>query len=224
MNYQRIYNQIIDRARNRQLNGYREKHHILPRCMGGSNQKENLIELTAREHFICHQLLIYIYPTNKQIAYAFWGMCNQLGSANNIRDYKVSARTYEIGREAFIQAIKGRRCTWGDKISSKKKGVSQGKRTIESIIKQKTTTAANPYKHSEQAKQTISHKLSKYQKTEAHKQALSAAIKAKGIKPPSQAKQVQIEGRVYPSIKAACEQLGQPRHRVDKMIRQVGNK
>lgn len=219
MNYQRIYNQIIDRAKNRQLDGYKEKHHILPRCMGGSNKKENLVELTAREHFICHQLLVYIYPKNKQVAYAFWGMCNQLGSANNVRDYKVSAKTYEIGREAFVQAIKGRKCTWGDKISNKKKGVSQGKRSIEAIAKQKLTAAANPYRHSEQVKQTISQKLSKYKKTEAHKQALSATIKAKGIKPPSQAKPVQIGGILYPSIKTACEQLGEPRHIVNKMIK-----
>jgi hypothetical protein len=223
MNYQRIYDQIIDRARNRELQGYSERHHIVPKCMGGSNQKENLVRLKAREHFICHQLLVFIHPTNKQVAYAFWGMCNQLGSKNNKRDYKISARTYETGREFFIQAIKGRKCTWGGKISDTKKGVSQGKRTVESITKQKATIANSPYKHSKQAKQLISQKLTKYKKTEIHKQAISATIKSKGIRPPSQAKQVEIEGKIYPSIKVACEQLGQPRHRVNKIIKKVGN-
>jgi hypothetical protein len=36
---------------------YYEKHHIIPRSLGGSNKKENLVLLTAKEHFICHLLL-----------------------------------------------------------------------------------------------------------------------------------------------------------------------
>ena len=49
MNYQRIYDQIIERARTRQLEGYVEKHHIVPRCLGGTNNTENIVQLTARE-------------------------------------------------------------------------------------------------------------------------------------------------------------------------------
>ena len=45
------------------LNGYTEKHHILPVCMGGSNVKANLVRLTAREHFIAHWLLYKIHKT-----------------------------------------------------------------------------------------------------------------------------------------------------------------
>ena len=36
---------------------YVEKHHIIPRCIGGSNHRENIVSLTAREHFVCHLLL-----------------------------------------------------------------------------------------------------------------------------------------------------------------------
>ena len=50
MNYQRIHDAIIDRARNRILIGYREKHHVIPRCMGGVDTANNLVELTAREN------------------------------------------------------------------------------------------------------------------------------------------------------------------------------
>ena len=63
MEYTRIYNQLIERAQNRTLEGYVEKHHIIPKCLGGSNNKENLVELTAREHFLCHKLLTKIYPS-----------------------------------------------------------------------------------------------------------------------------------------------------------------
>ena len=60
MNYQRIYNQIIERAKTRQLNCYKEKHHIIPRCIGGKDIN-NIVELTAKEHFLCHRLLCEIY-------------------------------------------------------------------------------------------------------------------------------------------------------------------
>jgi len=51
MDYQNIYSQIIERAKNHQLEGYKEKHHIIPKCMGGTDEKENIAELTAKEHF-----------------------------------------------------------------------------------------------------------------------------------------------------------------------------
>lgn len=52
------YNSIVSRAKSRTLGGYTEKHHIIPKCLGGPNSKDNLVRLTAREHFICHLLLV----------------------------------------------------------------------------------------------------------------------------------------------------------------------
>ena len=63
MNYALHYDRLIDRAKKRNLiEGYTEKHHILPKCMGGTNDINNLVILTAREHFVAHQLLVKIYP------------------------------------------------------------------------------------------------------------------------------------------------------------------
>lgn len=56
--YTIVYNNIINRAKARVLDGYSEKHHIIPKCLGGTDRKENLVRLTAREHFICHRLLV----------------------------------------------------------------------------------------------------------------------------------------------------------------------
>lgn len=58
MNYEQIYNSIIERAKNRILFGLIENHHIIPRSEGGSNKKNNKIELSPKEHHICHLLLI----------------------------------------------------------------------------------------------------------------------------------------------------------------------
>lgn len=57
--YTSIYYAIINRAKSRDLSKdvYTEKHHIIPRSLGGSNSKNNLVNLTAREHRLCHLLL-----------------------------------------------------------------------------------------------------------------------------------------------------------------------
>lgn len=95
MNYQAIYNRIIDRAKSRQLDCYTERHHVTPKCLGGSNTKSNLVQLTAREHFICHLLLVEMYPDNSKLQFAAWAMANQTQNKNQERGYRVSARLYE---------------------------------------------------------------------------------------------------------------------------------
>ena len=54
--YANWYYSIIEKAQKRETLGYRESHHILPVALGGSNHADNKVYLTAREHFICHQL------------------------------------------------------------------------------------------------------------------------------------------------------------------------
>ena len=104
MNYQRIHDAIIDRAHNRTLQGYRERHHVIPRCMGGTNDKTNLVYLTAREHFIIHKLLCKIYLDNKKLMHAYWLMANKTQSGNQQRLYNVSSREYQRLKES-IQAL-----------------------------------------------------------------------------------------------------------------------
>jgi hypothetical protein len=70
MNYQNHYNLLIERGKNRILEGYKESHHILPRCMGGTDDPENLVDLTAEEHFVAHQLLVKIYPNESNLIFA----------------------------------------------------------------------------------------------------------------------------------------------------------
>ena len=99
MNYQRIHDAIIDRARNRKLQGYREQHHVIPRCLGGTDDKSNLVELTAREHFIVHKLLCELFPDNKKLVHAYWLMANKTQSGNQQRIYNVSSKEYQRLKE-----------------------------------------------------------------------------------------------------------------------------
>lgn len=76
MNYLNIYNSLIGKIksenRGQDIEKFFEVHHIIPKCMDGSDDMENLIKLTYREHFIAHRLLAKIYPTNHKIQYAFF--------------------------------------------------------------------------------------------------------------------------------------------------------
>lgn len=55
MDYERIYREFIaDRKAKLKPDGYTERHHILPRSLGGGDEPENLIDLTARDHYFAH--------------------------------------------------------------------------------------------------------------------------------------------------------------------------
>lgn len=108
MNYQRIYNEIIERAKTRQLEGYVEKHHIIPKCIGGNNDKNNLILLTAREHFLCHQLLCEIYPSENKLKHALFLMSTGKQKKKN-KHYKISSRTYERLKLEYALFLTGKK-------------------------------------------------------------------------------------------------------------------
>jgi hypothetical protein len=101
--YTKIYQKIISRAKNRILTGYCESHHIIPRSLGGSNQKENLVRLTAREHFICHLLLTKMYENKDKdkMIHAAWAM-TALENKNQER-YKINSKNYEILRKQYAE-------------------------------------------------------------------------------------------------------------------------
>ena len=63
MDYNKSYQRFIESKSNRPLikqPGY-EFHHILPRSLGGSNSKDNLVKLTHEEHLKAHEYLAMMY-------------------------------------------------------------------------------------------------------------------------------------------------------------------
>ena len=65
--YTKVYYQIIDRALTRPYkkvknDGY-QKHHIIPKSIGGADSADNLIILNYKEHRVCHCLLIKMQLT-----------------------------------------------------------------------------------------------------------------------------------------------------------------
>lgn len=87
------------RAQNRDLLGYKERHHVVPKCQNGKNDKTNLVWLTPEEHFLAHLLLVKIYPTDQKLVYAANMMC---------RGNKRSNKRYGWLRRLLSQCAKQR--------------------------------------------------------------------------------------------------------------------
>jgi len=102
MDYERIYNDLIaHRQKNVLSTGYVERHHILPRSLGGSNDKENVVSLSGREHYIAH-LLLARFNRCKQTVYSLWMM--QMKTRKDCdRPCIKSGRMYEWARTEFIK-------------------------------------------------------------------------------------------------------------------------
>lgn len=111
--YTKYYTLLTNRAKNRTLTEYTERHHIIPQSLGGSNDKDNLVDLTAREHFICHWLLIKMTEGDNRgkMLYALNGM-----KAENRYQQRyssaITARVYERYRiehaKNHSETMKGR--------------------------------------------------------------------------------------------------------------------
>lgn len=129
MNYEEYINNILtNRGRKIKEECYYETHHIVPKCLGGTNDKNNLIDLYPREHFEAHRLLALENPHNCKLIYAWWNMSQCPGFTK--KRESVSAEEYEEARMAFIQSISGENNRFYGKHHSEetKQKISEAKR------------------------------------------------------------------------------------------------
>ena len=96
------YTAITDRARTRKLDGYTERHHVIPKSLNGTDDKTNLVDLTAREHFICHWLLTKMYTgeAKSKMIYALNGM-KRNGKFTQRYETLITSRVYESLKKEF---------------------------------------------------------------------------------------------------------------------------
>jgi len=175
MNYQNIYESIIEKAKienriklrkNQKGYVYYEKHHIKPKCLKGTDNENNLVLLTGREHYIVHKLLVNIYPKNKKIVDAFHRMTFDKSGNRNI-----SSRDFEYVRflksttpisEETRQKMKNHIFTdeHKRKLSESHKGIKYENRTLPWEIDSNT----NPFFgkiHSDETKRKMSESAKK---------------------------------------------------------------
>jgi len=73
------YKKFIDALRNQRIDGYFEKHHILPRSLGGSDDASNLILLTSRQHYLAHWMLWKAYGGAMAVAFDYMNGIKRYG-------------------------------------------------------------------------------------------------------------------------------------------------
>lgn len=97
MNHFKTYWNLIIKAKQRQTaDGYFEKHHVIPKSEGGSDEPDNLVKLTLREHYVAHLLLAKIYDDRK--------MHSAVTFMHAGRDaFRFSSRLYEHLRRRFSE-------------------------------------------------------------------------------------------------------------------------
>jgi len=136
--YTHWYFSIVERAKARPVLGYTEKHHVIPRSLGGSDDEANLVALTAREHFVCHWLLTKMVPkssSQQKLYHAF----SAFAMISSNQERKITSRQYQVLTKASKIALKGNTHNKGKK------------RSTEANEKQRQTMLAKykeqPYKH-----------------------------------------------------------------------------
>lgn len=112
MNYQKIYDNIINKRTKEKPEGYVEVHHILPKCLGGSDDTENLVALTAREHFIAHWLLSKIHKSSS-LSYAFLRMYCIAPTQEGQRYIPKNSKIYDKAKSDYSKRLKEYYATHG---------------------------------------------------------------------------------------------------------------
>jgi hypothetical protein len=123
------YYKIINRGLSRNNIDIFEKHHIIPRCFyksglkRGDVAKNNTVNLSLREHYICHCLLIRMCVGEKKykMLWALHRMCFS-------EKYGASSRLYENFRLMFLESLKNNHPS---KLNPKKFSETMSERMLE---------------------------------------------------------------------------------------------
>lgn len=164
--YTRWYYQIIRRAQSRIIASkfYTETHHIIPKSLGGSDKTENLVRLTAREHFVCHWLLTKMVDGEwqKKMVYACKRMMHSKNSCQH--RYKISSRIYENLKTQLNAALKNRHFTneWKEKLKQAARRRADSEDVAAKEIRRKTMIAANKSRKGEKRLATTGEKNPMY--------------------------------------------------------------
>jgi hypothetical protein len=196
--YSKVYFSTIEKAKQRGWKKAlgRERHHIIPQSLGGSNDKSNLVYLSCREHFLCHWLLVKMTAGDNyhKMRYALMGM-----RAENEHQERyhtdLTARIYEKYRiehaEYHSKLMKSKNLIpWnkgGVEITDEHRenlrnaALQRAPKSEKTISKWRESRAG--YKHSEETKKKQSDKLKgkpKGPQSDEHRLAIS--LGGKGIK------------------------------------------
>ena len=185
MNYKEFIQNILDtRGRFNCGDEYHERHHIVPKCMGGTNNEDNLIDLFAREHFTAHKLLATENPDNNSLVFAW--TCMAFPNNGVQKRYELTPEEYEEARKAISKAMSGRKLSeeTRKKLSESKKG-----KPLSIETKEKLSESLKGISFTEEHKRNISNALKDRTFSDEHKANIS---KAKKNQPLSEAQKAAL--------------------------------
>lgn len=190
--YTTWYFNIINKAKDRNISGYKENHHIIPKSLGGSNKKSNMVNLTAREHYIVHMLLPKMVEDQKHktsMWYAAWCML-RMNTKDQHRYKKHNSKLYNKAKQEASVASKnywtGRKRPWTEEQRQKQSIAQSGKKY----------TRSEEYLAKQKAVQTG---IKKRPRTEEEKKAHSEKIKALWANPEFREKMLNSRKKSNPS-------------------------
>lgn len=170
------------------VNQYVEKHHIIPRSLGGKNTKDNLVLLTGKEHYVVHHLLtkFTIGTSRVKMLNAFVKMA--FSRSPNQKRY--TPNSFESARRAAALknsiSLKGKPKSeeWKAMMSKKARGRKMSDEFKMRCVERNKEmwqrgSFANKMPHSEETKQKIRDARANQIITEETKTKISEALKGK---------------------------------------------
>lgn len=155
------------RSLGRALLGYKERHHRVPRCLGGSDDPSNLVVLTPEEHYVAHQLLVHIHPEHMGILWSALYMTGKGKTRGN--------KCYGWLRRRFALKWKGKRRS----LETRRKMSVARRAALARGVQRKP--------HTPEARRNISAAHTGVKRSAAHCAAMSAGKLGKKLKPHSEA-------------------------------------
>lgn len=231
--YRNLYIRLVERCKTmteEELSGYNEVHHILPRCMGGKDNEENLILMPIRYHIMAHIILSEIFPDNVKIVYAAFCMINLRNKSSRkrnkiiLKELRFSTRFLAQLREKTSELSKGENNPMYGRRG--KLSPNYGKPLSESR-KQKISNTLKGRKLPEEVKKKISEAL-KGEKAVNYGKTFSEETKRKislhhadfsGGKNGRAIKVISPEGKIYDCIKEAAKEINVDQQTLSKWIK-----
>lgn len=209
MNYKNHYDNLIKKAQSRHVEKDLdvERHHIMPKCLGGVNRKSNIVKLFPHEHFVAHQLLVKIYPDHAGLKYALYKMTlNTKKMKRNNKQYSWIKKELSIANK--INATE----RWKDNQTEKDAYSKRTKQQWEDMSEDDYTSACklrsdnqtgsgNSFykkKHKKESKDKISNFRKQYYSDMSDLDRLNKIV---------QIRKVSIDNIVYPGLSFAAKKI-----------------
>jgi hypothetical protein len=146
-----------------------ERHHIIPKSLGGSNDSSNIAFLTLRQHYVAHRLLPKMLVEKNAIS----KMLYVLHLLSRRAHFK-SSRHFELTLKAKAEASRLRRVSPETRKKISEKAKARGKDSTKAAVAAAKISNIGR-KHSTEMREKLSKSLSGRKLSDSHREAIGKA-------------------------------------------------